>query len=1241
MNILIFTDSRGQHKPLGQNHLLFSERLALDSRLKVKIFLCPFKWTTTVDFLQHFPSSELKKFEAVILYTGIVDWSPRPVSSAINELYNNQTTANLSNLEVNTNDYQKKIVNNKKDAYDSIFGFEAMRMHFSNHFPIDYEGEYTTNMYSIEMARASLIGRLSEIDNLLFINANRFVPGWRGDYKKDRPSNISITHEYSDFFSQALADRLVDLRAWDNNDVMRMTCDNLHLTRDGSDYIFDKICAKLDLTLGKTLIPIPNSIMNLKESQKMTAEHNPVINELDVVVAINREIRKLNFIDAYNRSMSSFKRTGKSSYFHAAFFCANKMQDRGKIQDLLNISKNKSDTIISQNSINYNYLRTFAFLFPESVKSFVVELSKRPVLSSNEVVALENKMLDENALRNFINSRRATFETRFANEYQYLKRLPIEFPYNYLTDYNGNSIFLRSKSDAKPTSISFIYPIKNRNKRTRISLLSLNAAIINFHRKNGGDLCIEVLIVEDKDDDSFDSAVLDTLAFDSRHYLVSTGVSWTRSGLLNYGLKNAKGEMVFFVDCDVLFPLDFFNHLSDSLLMLNLTRHIIAVNMIETHAHFKEGMVHPEGSPYSYMWGVLRKNAVAIGGFSENYVGWGSEDRDFEFRLTAKLGLTTVNSLLISRHAIVFHFSHDVRTGIENKESNKENYDAVRQVAADNDWIAKPILKVEAISKRNFHYKPALTLRTRTQLSEDYIDHRKTLIIMGNGPSLGEIMSNSELLNLVRRFDTFGLNAAYRAYKKIGFYPTYFGSFDYRVCDSHAQSFEELVYGENSIKRFFFAKQSVFSDKCKSNSRFQVINFNAAPKGVSEQNALSSSFENFYDCGSSGTNAIQAGYIMGYRRFILLGVDCNYVEILDGVKDIDGIRYEVVSEIKHNPNYWFEGYQVPGDQFHKPNEKDIQLVSWEKLHSLLPAAGAFVSNCSLVSKLPMFDILPFKAVATHYNNIIIILSCEKYLSRIDLLNSLYNNGTRDDDLFLFIVGGKENDFCDLENNILHLNCGDFYEDLPKKVQSAIRFCVENFSFNRLIKTDDDVLINFEKFYQVLTPNFDCDYFGKRTPTCVGIKPNSKWHFGKVSDSSLHGDLPFEVEPPPEFWAGGGLYVLSRKACVLISDDNSRALSRMHLYEDFMIGDILHRHGISAKTWDSMAQQGDGEWCVTDLRKIFDEQLCLILDDDKLMSSVSIHCGPYHPYYSVNEEKLEQIYSTLSVKLNQSKKLSTL
>ncbi|WP_295508757.1 6-hydroxymethylpterin diphosphokinase MptE-like protein, partial [Accumulibacter sp.] len=253
-NILVFTDSRGQHKPSGSNHPIFAERLRDElPDTHVDIVLCPMKWTTTLDFLQYAENNDLSRYEWIILYTGIVEWSPRPASSAYNDLYANTNEQNLDALHLNTRDYSKKIVNNKKIFFDRLFGETEIQTYLTTPFDVEFLGEPTINMYSLEMARSKICPRLSQFHNLIFVNSNRILSDWAGDHKKGRPRNMAITHQYSDVVSQSFPpERLVDISTWSESEIKHYTCDNMHLTKEGSDYIFSQILAKINSTQTNT-----------------------------------------------------------------------------------------------------------------------------------------------------------------------------------------------------------------------------------------------------------------------------------------------------------------------------------------------------------------------------------------------------------------------------------------------------------------------------------------------------------------------------------------------------------------------------------------------------------------------------------------------------------------------------------------------------------------------------------------------------------------------------------------------------------------------------------------------------------------------------------------------------------------------------------------------------------------------------------------------------------------------------
>jgi hypothetical protein len=247
------------------------------------------------------------------------------------------------------------------------------------------------------------------------------------------------------------------------------------------------------------------------------------------------------------------------------------------------------------------------------------------------------------------------------------------------------------------------------------------------------------------------------------------------------------------------------------------------------------------------------------------------------------------------------------------------------------------------------------------------MENKNILFVMGNGSSLKEIMDNPEYLKILKENDTFGLNSAYRAYEKYNFYPTYFGCFDYLVNESHKTSFENLVLTNNPIKEFYFIgspnkKQDLFCKEVRKNKRFKIFNF--INVDVEKYKGMSIDFDNYYNIGSSGANAVQVGIIMGYKKIILLGCDCNYVERVTGAVSYDNkeeYKLELTENLSVNPNYWFPEYQIKGDRFNLPGTDRWQMGSWKNLSSHCPK-DVKILNCSRISQIPYFEFEDFKNI---------------------------------------------------------------------------------------------------------------------------------------------------------------------------------------------------------------------------------------------------------------------------------------
>ena len=189
----------------------------------------------------------------------------------------------------------------------------------------------------------------------------------------------------------------------------------------------------------------------------------------------------------------------------------------------------------------------------------------------------------------------------------------------------------------------------------------------------------------------------------------------------------------------------------------------------------------------------------------------------------------------------------------------------------------------------------------------------KTLILMGNGPSLKDVD-----FDMLEGFDTFGLNSAYRAYERMNWWPTYHGCFDYRVTECHRENFVNLI--ENSpIKRCFY-----------------IVNIS---------DSLNLQYINMKEYGSTNK--------WNNKLSDLIGVDCNYVEFVKGSKkDGAGLIIEKTPDI--NPNYWFDDYQQAGDKYNVPRGTDFHLPTWNMFAYRAAHAGIEVINCSPVTTLRCF-----------------------------------------------------------------------------------------------------------------------------------------------------------------------------------------------------------------------------------------------------------------------------------------------
>lgn len=214
---------------------------------------------------------------------------------------------------------------------------------------------------------------------------------------------------------------------------------------------------------------------------------------------------------------------------------------------------------------------------------------------------------------------------------------------------------------------------------------------------------------------------------------------------------------------------------------------------------------------------------------------------------------------------------------------------------------------------------------------------------MGNGPSLKDVDFAS-----LNGYDTFGLNAAYRAYERIDWYPTYHGCFDFDVTLSHRNNYVKLINSGKIQKHFYIMNIS-------QNERMQFIKL--ARFGSSNKiNTSPADFDNFTDYGNSGANACSVAMCLGYEKIILLGVDCNYTEIIDEARPYGDGKLMITKTPEKNPNYWFDDYQQKGDRYNLPRGQQFHKPTWEACARVGEKLGVEMINCSPLSTLDCFPI---------------------------------------------------------------------------------------------------------------------------------------------------------------------------------------------------------------------------------------------------------------------------------------------
>lgn len=254
-----------------------------------------------------------------------------------------------------------------------------------------------------------------------------------------------------------------------------------------------------------------------------------------------------------------------------------------------------------------------------------------------------------------------------------------------------------------------------------------------------------------------------------------------------------------------------------------------------------------------------------------------------------------------------------------------------------------------------------------------FIVSTPTIIAIGNGPSLREVSLPS-----LRGVHTLGMNAAYRHWEKIDWWPTYYACADHRLAMSHIAFFREAALSRRF--RAMLLPASVLDEapelaECADVTfvdQFLPYWFNQLDPRFGRKLLRDPFFDTQRPASmTTGAMSLRWALSMGYRRLGLLGIDCTYQPMKEWARDeATPIALRIGQPVASNPNYFFDDYQRVGDLFNVPSPEthsgNLHLEAIASVRDDLSAidCDAGLEVLSERSALCASGVLPYTPLAT-------------------------------------------------------------------------------------------------------------------------------------------------------------------------------------------------------------------------------------------------------------------------------------
>jgi hypothetical protein len=263
------------------------------------------------------------------------------------------------------------------------------------------------------------------------------------------------------------------------------------------------------------------------------------------------------------------------------------------------------------------------------------------------------------------------------------------------------------------------------------------------------------------------------------------------------------------------------------------------------------------------------------------------------------------------------------------------------------DFLQKVIKKLQTITWRtsNIRYELAakgitLSDNERKLLGLHNINKGKRCFIIGNGPSLNEID-----LSLLKNEYTFGVNAIYTNYEKMGFYPTYYVVEDFLVAEDRAD--EINAYNKSDIK--FFGNYLRYCLKPDETTILLnvLLDYRDYPDFPHfSQNAM----QKLWVGGTVSYLCMQLAFYMGFSEVYLIGFDHNY----HIPKDIQKGQHHVLTSTSQDVNHFNADYFGKGKRWHDPMLNRME-KAYRKARMMYETHHRQILNATAGGKLEVFE----------------------------------------------------------------------------------------------------------------------------------------------------------------------------------------------------------------------------------------------------------------------------------------------